>query len=85
MAKSKFNNIEFAIKFYISHQAFVAETNMYAQRCNNEGGGLAQFLPMVRILPVRNKHRQLHAHMPAEFLLSLFWTKLSSNQRAANL
>ena len=76
MAKSKYNNIEYAIKFYISQHAFQAETNMYAQRKNSEEGSLAQFLPLVRFQDMKPETLWMRKCNPDSVLVSLESSRL---------
>ena len=48
MARSKYDAMEYAIKFYVSHAAFKAESALYSQRTTAQVTELAQFLPQVR-------------------------------------
>jgi hypothetical protein len=48
MAKSQYDGLEYAIKFFISGAAYVAELAMYDCRGDTQGSSLAQFLPKVR-------------------------------------
>jgi hypothetical protein len=50
MAKSQYDNMEYAIKFFVSRAAFDAEMAMYDCRGGAQTSSLAQFLPKVRIL-----------------------------------
>jgi hypothetical protein len=50
MAKSKYDNLEYAIKFFVSRDAFEAELAMYDCGGGNQASGLAQFLPKVRTI-----------------------------------
>jgi hypothetical protein len=50
MAKSQYDGLEYAIKFFVSTDAFVAELAMYDSRGDTQGSSLAQFLPKVRSL-----------------------------------
>jgi hypothetical protein len=50
MAKSQYDRLEYAIKFYISRATFNAELAMYDRRGGTQGSRLAQFLPKVRSL-----------------------------------
>jgi hypothetical protein len=43
-AKHRINDLEYAIKFYLSHSAFQDEANLF----RNDGNPLGQFLPEVR-------------------------------------
>jgi hypothetical protein len=47
MAKSQHDGLEYAIKFFISRAAFIAELAMYGCRGDTQGSSLAQFLPKV--------------------------------------
>jgi hypothetical protein len=47
MAKSQYDGLEYAIKFFISRAAFNAELPMYDSRGDTQGSSLAQFLPKV--------------------------------------
>jgi hypothetical protein len=47
MAKSQYDGLEYAIKFFISRVAFNAELAMYDSRGDTQGSSLAQFLPKV--------------------------------------
>jgi hypothetical protein len=49
MAKSQYDGLEYAIKFFISRAAFLAELAMYDCQGETQGSSLAQFLPKVRI------------------------------------
>jgi hypothetical protein len=44
LAKHRINDLEYAIKFYLSHTAFQDEANLFL----NDGNPLGQFLPEVR-------------------------------------
>ena len=48
MAKGSVDNIEYAIKLYVSRSAFEAESGLYRQRHDPKAKGLSQFLPWVR-------------------------------------
>jgi hypothetical protein len=48
MAKSQYDGLEYAIKFFISRAAFNAELAMYDSRGDTQGSSLAQFLPKVK-------------------------------------
>jgi hypothetical protein len=48
MAKSQYDGLEYAMKFFISKAAFVAELAMYDSGGDTQGSSLAQFLPKVR-------------------------------------
>ena len=47
MARSKYDAVEYAIKFYVSRAAFEAESGLYSQRAAAQVTGLSQFLPRV--------------------------------------
>ena len=47
MARSKYDGLEYAIKFYVSRAAFEAEKSLYSERAAAQATGLAQFLPQV--------------------------------------
>ena len=49
MAKGSVDNIEYAIKLYVSRSAFEAESGLYRQRHDPKAKGLSQFLPWVRL------------------------------------
>jgi hypothetical protein len=48
MAKSQYDNLEYAIKFFFSKATFEAELAMYDSRGGTQTSDLAQFLPKVR-------------------------------------
>jgi hypothetical protein len=50
MAKSKYDVLQYAIKFFISRAAYIAELALYDSRGDTQGSSLAQFLPKVRSL-----------------------------------
>jgi hypothetical protein len=50
MAKSLYDDIEYAIKFFVSRAAFDAELAMYDCRGGAQTSSLAQFLPKVKTL-----------------------------------
>jgi hypothetical protein len=50
MAKSQYDGLEYAIKFFISRVAFNAELAMYDSKGDTQGSSLAQFLPKVHSL-----------------------------------
>jgi hypothetical protein len=52
MAKSQYDDLEYAIKFFVSRAAFDAELAMYDCRGGPQTSSLAQFLPKVGILLV---------------------------------
>jgi hypothetical protein len=47
MAKSQHDDLEYAIKFFMSKEAFNAELDMYESGRGTQNGCLAQFLPKV--------------------------------------
>ena len=47
MARSKYDGLEYAIKFYVSRAAFEAESGLYSERAASQVTGLARFLPQV--------------------------------------
>lgn len=47
MAKSESSGIVYAIKFFVSQEAFEAESKLYSAGSGPEAHGLAQFLPLV--------------------------------------
>jgi hypothetical protein len=50
MAKSQYDGLEYAIKFFVSRATFNAELAMYDSRGDTQGSSLAQFLPKVQSL-----------------------------------
>jgi hypothetical protein len=52
MAKSQYDGLEYAIKFFISRAAFIAELAMYDCKGCTKSSSLAQFLPKVSALQV---------------------------------
>jgi hypothetical protein len=50
MAKSQYDGLEYAIKFFVSRATFNAELAMYDSRGDAQGSSLAQFLPKVQSL-----------------------------------
>ena len=55
MAKGSVDNIEYAIKLYVSRSAFEAESGLYRQRHDPKAKGLSQFLPWVRTCSVARR------------------------------
>jgi hypothetical protein len=50
MAKSQYDGLEYAIKFFVSRATFNAELAMYDSKGDTQGRSLAQFLPKVQFL-----------------------------------
>jgi hypothetical protein len=55
MAKSQYDGLEYAIKFFISRVAFNAELAMYDSKGDTQGSSLAQSSPKVYSLQLSRK------------------------------
>jgi hypothetical protein len=49
MARHVHNRLEYAIKFFVSREAFDVEHALYLQGTDPQASGLSQFLPEVRV------------------------------------